>query len=85
MTTRAAIVDRITDRIQFLMNYPPDLIVLDKPLLGQGFGHMEIDNVDLIEIAMAIEDEFDVERPFDIPLDSTVDTIADLVMDRANA
>lgn len=75
MTARAAIVDRITDRIQFLAGAAPTVTTV--PLLGHW-----IDGLDLMDLGLWLEDEFELSS--DLPLTSTVDTIADLVMAKSS-
>jgi acyl carrier protein len=74
MTARAAIVDRILDRVQFLIGPAPNEIAHDRPLLGQA----RIDSLDVVEISMAVEEEFGIT--LDNPNDSwSIESIAEMV------
>lgn len=75
MTDRAAVVARITARIRFLTDVVP---TPDAVLFGD-----KIDSMDMVEIAMAVEDEFfgdDTSVKLDPESDWTVEKIADLVI-----
>ena len=76
MTARAEIVARILDRVQFVGAVDPQTIATDKPLLEDP----RIDSLDVVELELDIEDDFDLPCGIDIGLHSTVDSIADAVI-----
>jgi acyl carrier protein len=78
MTARADVVARIADKIQFLTGIDPASLVHDKPVIGQA----GVDSLDLMEIGMAIEEEFALT--LETTPDTTIDSIADAVMAARN-
>lgn len=74
MTARAAILDRIFDRVQFHTGCAPEAFNIHAPLFGQE----SIDSLDVVEISMSVEEEFGVT--LDTPSDDwSINSIAEMV------
>jgi acyl carrier protein len=75
VTTRAEIITRITDRVQFLSGADPATLAHDKPLVGE----TNLDSLDLFEMEMMVEEEFGIGT-MSLSPSSTIDSIADTVI-----
>mgnify|MGYP006355612447 FL=1 len=80
--TRADIIARITDRVQFVTGAAPADLALDKPRLGQRVGNAVICSHDIADIEIDLEDEFDlgIGALDEMGIDWSIDSIADAVL-----
>lgn len=83
--TRTDVIARILDRVQIVTGAAPGEVATDKPLAGQQLAAGTVDSLDMMEIEMDVEDEFDIRAAaLDLRADCSVEDIADAVIAATN-